>query len=238
MMQKTHNILITLFCLFLLLPCFADAKAYLEITSVHENIFSGKGVYVEGVATPGDFVSSGIYDADDNLIYTLKTTVDAQGKWFVSFDQPLKNGSYYIQSKIQDSGGASLVSVKSAPISVRGPFAFIIAIFSILVIFLTTVFLVIWYLSKRAEVRRCRRILISERDIASAYEVMKNDAQTALAKISSGKSDGTTIRETEFLLERINENLEKMNKYITKGINILSKYDIIGKIDKVKKAKK
>jgi hypothetical protein len=43
------------------------------------------------------------------------------------------------------------------------------------------------------------------------------------------------INEIQFLLKRIRENLEKMNEYVTKGVKIIGKYDIITKIDNMLK---
>ena len=52
--------------------------------------------------------------------------------------------------------------------------------------------------------------------------------------MSGDKFDEGTMSEVEFLLKKTDDNLEKMHKYITKGINIVSKYDIISKIGKQK----
>ncbi len=224
-------------CVAFVLPALAvvDVPSSVKITSVKENIFSGKGVNAEGTALAGGLVRVGIYDIASNLIHSSEIIVNETGGWSINFNQPLKNGKYYIEATATGLGGEWGAPVKSDIINVRGPFALIIAIFSLLVLILTAVFVSGWYLSKRAEIKRYQRILITERDIASSYQIMKNDVQKALKKMSGGELDEGATREVEFLLEKTNDNLEKMNKYITKGINILRKYDIISKIDKIKK---
>jgi len=232
-----------IFILFILTACLAaafstsaasDVIPSLKITSVKENVFSGRGVSAQGTALPGGLARVGIYDAADNLIRSLEIIAGETGEWFVNFDQPLRNGKYYIEATATNPGGEWGISARSDIINVRGPFALIIAIFSILVLILTAVFVIGWYLSKRAEIKRYQRILITERDIASSYQIMKKDVQKALQKMSGDKFDEGTMSEVEFLLKKTDDNLEKMHKYITKGINIVSKYDIISKIGKQK----
>ena len=232
--KNRFKFFLAILVVFFILPSIATAvgDSSVNITSVRENIFSGRGVSVEGTALAGDLMRVGIYDLSNSLVHSSEFTVGNTGEWSVNFDQPLKSGKYYIEAIVINPVGEWGSLARSDVIDVRGPFAFIIAIFSALVLILTAVFVGGWYLSKRAERKRYQRILITERDIASSYKIMKDDVQRALQKISGGKFDEGAKHELEFLLNKTNDNLEKMNKYITKGINILSKYDIISKIDK------
>jgi hypothetical protein len=120
-------------------------------------------------------------------------------------------------------------AVTYGPVKISGSFAFIVAVFSFLVVILTAGFVGGWYINKLAELKRVRRILISQRDIISSYNVLKNDVDKALKSSNSA--------ETNFLLQRISGNLEKMNKYVAQGVSIIGKYDIITKIDNFFKIK-
>ncbi|KKQ23545.1 MAG: hypothetical protein US35_C0003G0003 [Parcubacteria group bacterium GW2011_GWA2_37_10] len=132
----------------------------------------------------------------------------------------------------------AFLPVSPAPENARGLFALIVGIFSILVVILLVAFISGWYLSKWAENKRYRRILMSQRDTIAAYNVIKKDTKEALKSISGKEFGEGKINELEFFLRRIDDNLEKMNKYVVGGINVIGKYDIINKIYKTNKNKK
>lgn len=117
----------------------------------------------------------------------------------------------------------------------RGLFALIVGIFSVLVIVLLVAFVSGWYLSKWAENKRYRRILMSQRDTIASYNVIKKDTKEALKSIAGKEFGEGKINEIKFFLERIDDNLEKMNKYVVDGIKVIGKYDIINKIYKTNK---
>jgi hypothetical protein len=176
-----------------------------------------------------------LMDDNNNPIYSISTTSDSGGNWSANFDQPLKKGKYYVEVFPRATGIAS--PVKSETISVSGPFAFIISIFSFLVAILSAVFLFIWYSSKMGEIKRYRRILVLQRDVQAFYNIIKKDVDKSLFKISAKEVNEAAINEVKFLLEHTDENLEKMSKYIKKGIDTISRYDIIENINKIFKLK-
>lgn len=204
----------------------------LKIISVNkDNMVFGGNVHVKGQAMPNATILLSVKDEKDAFAYTVKTNSDSQGIWSANFDQLLKSGKYYIEAVQEDSSGVALVSVKSGPIEITGSYAFIVSIFSILVIILAAGFIAIWYINKSAEIKRYRRVLVSQRDVVSSYNILKNDVDKALKNLAGDKAEEWKISESEFLLKRISENLEKMNKYVLRGISIIGKYDIISKID-------
>jgi hypothetical protein len=229
---KKFKIIIAGFLLLLFfVPVVIGAQTEsLKITSISENIFSGKGVTAQGSAFPFEALILSLKDDNNNLIYSINTISDKSGNWSASFDQPLKGGKYYVEAL--PSGGSLATPVKSETISVRGPFAFIIGIFSILVILLTFVFVLGWYASKVAEVKRYRRILMSQRDVASFYNNIHTEVERALKIVSSKDVTEAKINEIEYHLKSAAENLEEMKKFIIQGINMISKYDIIKNINK------
>lgn len=117
-----------------------------------------------------------------------------------------------------------------APENAKGLFALIVGVFSFLVIVLTVAFVGGWYFSKWAEKKRFRRILMSQRDTVASYNIIKKDTEKALKALYGREFGDGKINEMEFLLRRIDDNLEKMNKYVVEGIKIIGKYDIINKI--------
>jgi len=235
--KKIYKILL-FFLAFTFLFCFkTNAESVLKITSVEENFFTGRGITVKGTSPAENLIQAGIRDSGGNLIYSLRANSDSLGNWSVIFNQPIARGTYYIEAESVGADGAWSQPVRSEFIDVAGPFTLIIYIFSVLVIILLAVFLAGWYLSKRSEIRRYRRILISERDIESLYKLMKNDVDLVLKKIKDKGFDDAFSSEIKFLLSRVGNNLENMQKYVSRGISVLRKYDIITKIDKIKEKK-
>ena len=78
---------------------------------------------------------------------------------------------------------------------------------------------------------------MSQRDLFASYSVLKKDVDRLLKNLSDDKLDKSKINDTRFYLNRVNENLENMNKYVWKGVHLISKYDIINKINDFLKLK-
>lgn len=237
MPNKKFIIALAVFCAFAFLP-FQNAMAQYvtspKIISATENIFSGKGISIKGTAGPGLQITASLKDSRDNLIYSIKTNADSNGNWAAAFDQPLETGAYYVVAIARDANGLESPPTMAGPINSRGPFALIIGVFSILVVVLLSAFIFGWYVSKYMENKRYRRILMSQRDTVASYNVIKKDTEKALRIIHNKDFSEGRMTEIEFLLNRTNENLEKMNKYVVEGIKIIGKYDIMSKIYKNK----
>jgi len=238
MLNKKFILASAIFCVFAFLPVFSANAQYVEspkIISASENFFSGNGILVKGASLPGLQITASVKDDRYNLIYSIKTNADGAGNWSAVFSQPLESGSYYVVATAQDSNGFESSPTMSGPINIKGPFALIIAIFSALVIILLSAFVGGWYFSKWMENKRYRRILMSQRDAITSYNVIKKDTEKALKALNSKDFSEGRINEMEFFLKRINDNLEKMKKYVVEGIKIIGKYDIMSKIYKTKK---
>jgi hypothetical protein len=239
MIKKSNKIFIIIFSCILFLVAFETVaqgveilkNAELKITSISENKILGGSIFVMGESLPNVAVLLSVRDEKNTFAYSIKTSSDAEGNWSAEFSQLLKSGKYYIEAVAQDRDGLLSLPVKSELINLKGPFSLIIGIFSFLVIFLLAGFVGGWYASKSAEIKRYRRILISQRDTVAAYNILKNDVEAALKSLIGGQASEVKINEMEFFLKRVRENLEKMNKYVVKGIEIISKYDIIDKIE-------
>jgi hypothetical protein len=210
----------------------------LKIISVGKNAFWYGGINVKGQSSPDTTILLSIKDEKDTFSYSTKTNSDDQGNWSADFNQLLKSNKYYIQALEVDANGNQIGSAIYGPVEIKGAFAFIVYTFSLLVIILLAGFVGGWYINKLAEIKRYRRILVSQRDIIASYTILKNDVDRALKDLRGEKVEDWRINEVKFLLGRVDENLEKMNKYVVRGINIIGKYDIVNKIYDMFKFKK
>ena len=240
MLKKIYKSLIIFSCVFFLAVgtsaqaqntagIFQDNQ--LKITLAGESAFLGGSIYVKGQSSPDTVILLSANDENNTFSYSIKTVSNADGNWSATFTQLLKSGNYYVQAISQNSNGSSSLPVRSAIIRVKGPFAMIIGVLSILVIILLLSFLIGWYASKLAQIKRYRRIAISHRDITSYYNIINNDVVKAMKNLSADKMEEGKISETVFLLKNIKENLDKLNKYGLKGIKVIGKYDIINKLE-------
>jgi hypothetical protein len=208
------------------------------ISSISENMFFGGIIFVEGKSVPDAKIILSVKDKNDTFIYSAIINSDQNGNWSAELDQPLKKDKYYVEAITQDDSGISTAPVRSDLIDVQGPFAFIIGIFSVLVIILLFSFVSILYINKAAEIKRYRRILACQRDIIASYNILKSDVDRAKKDLNDGKIGEQKINEMKFFLNRVSDNLEKMNKYVVQGVNVIGKYDIINKINDIFKTKK
>lgn len=248
--KKFSKLFTIIFACFLFLSAFgviaqntanspASQSGPLRIVSISNNTtFLGTNVYVKGESSPNSIILLSINDEKDTFAYFTKTNSDAIGNWSADFNQSLKSGKYYIQALQEDKNGVMIGGqIKYGPIQINGSFIYVVGIFSFLVIVLLAGFVGGWYINKLAGFKRYRRILISQRDIAASYNLLKNDVDKALKNLAGDKPEDWKINETGFLLKRASDNLEKMKKYIAKGVNAIGKYDIINKIDDILKLK-
>jgi len=198
-----------------------------KIFSTSTNVFVGEGgLFINGKALANETVILDIRDTKNNLIYSFKTNSDDSGVWALKIDSPLKKGNYYIEATSQDSRGALSLPVKSDQISVQERPIMVIWGFNItyiqLIIFLVIVlvlgYAIGWYSNRMATGQRQRKILISQRDVSASFNVIKRDVEKALKTWDDGKLEPYEITQIEFLLKNINENIEKLQKYIISGI--------------------
>jgi len=215
----------------------AQSASQLKITSIKQNVFLGTSIFVKGQSLPNDIILLSIKPEKEEFVYSVKTTSDSEGNWSANFDQSLKSGKYNVEAVETDQNGLQIASDTYGPVEIKGSFVFIVAVFSFLVIILLIGFVGGWYVNKLAEIKRYRRILISERDIISSYNILKKDVDLASRHLEDRKVDEGKINEIQFLLKRLGDNLEKMNKYVVKGVKVIGNYDIITKLEDMFKTK-
>jgi len=198
-----------------------------KIFSTSTNVFVGEGgLFVNGKSTPNSSVILDVIDEKESVFYNFKTNSDENGIWSMKIDSPLKKGTYYVLATAQDTRGALSLPVKSDAVFVKDRpiltiFGFGITysmLIVILLIILVGGYIIGWYSNKLLNRQRQRRILISERDVTSSFNVMKKDVTKALKNWEDGKLENHELTEIEFLLKHINDNIDKLQKYIISGI--------------------
>lgn len=160
------------------------------------------------------------------LVAEAATCADEKGNWEFTFDEPLRNGRYVVTARGQDSRGAlSLVvespevRVKSKPIIQIGPLLLGkggAALF-LLLLLVAGFGGGIWFYRKRQE-KLAMRVSFTESEIAKIFQLMRADTERlAKAKETAADSDD------EYALKRLQENIQKMEGYLKKGIEKIKK---------------
>ncbi len=190
------------------------------------NLFVGEGgLFASGTALPNVKIIFIIKQSKGEIVYTLSTTSQDDGKWEMKADQPLKKGSYVAEVTAQDKRGALSLPVKSdfkvkeRPLLTLGgieitQFWFFVGL---LIILLVGVFSG-WILGIFTKEQRERKSIIAQRDVASVLGLVKKDISKALSKFADKKIDGAEATEIEFLLKHCDETINKMQKYILENI--------------------
>lgn len=198
-----------------------------KIFSVSSNVYVGEGeLVINGTSIADMSILLDVKDKKGNLMYSFTTRADNNGNWAMKIDSPLKKGDYYIEIKAQDSRGALSLPIKSDTVSVEERPIMVLWGFNItyleLIIFLlfivTVSYIIGWYSRKTISGKRSRRILISQRDVASSFNILKKEVEKIIKSWDDGKIEEYEITEIEFSLRHIGENLEKLQKYIISGI--------------------
>lgn len=203
-----------------------------RITSVNKDVFIGEGgININGSSLPSIAIILNIRDEKNNPVYSATISADGDGNWVAKLDQPLKKGNYFVEVIAQDARGALSLPVRSDLINVRSkPLVVLLGIeitavdlvFLLLFILVGAYFLG-WRISRRDIKRRDQRILISQRDVAATRNVIKTDIDKAISAWRDGKVEEREVNEIEYLLKRVEGNLDKLEKYIIKGVKEINK---------------
>ena len=203
-----------------------------KIANISRDVFTGEGgINISGTALPGVSIILDIKDQNDNLMFSENVRADEAGNWVAKLDQALKKGAYFIEVRAQDDRGALSFPVKSDSIKVRTkPLVIILGIevtaihlVFLLLFILIGAYLLGWKISRRELTKRDQRVLISQRDVAATRNVIKADIDKAITAWRDGKVEDREVAEIEFLLKRVEGNLDKLEKYIIKGIKEINK---------------
>mgnify|MGYP001588390040 FL=1 len=142
------------------------------------------------------------------------------------FDQHLKNGSYVVTAQSQDNRGAlSLVAaspevqVKSKPIIHIGKFQLGTGGAAILLLLLLVTGFGggVWFYKKRQE-KLTIRVLFAESEVSKIFKLIMDDVE-GLAKARQT----STTADDDYALERLRENIKKMEAYLKRGVEKIKK---------------
>lgn len=161
----------------------------------------------------GEVVAEGIVRTDD------------RGNWEFTFDnQPLRNGRYIILAQSQDARGAlslmvesSKIQVKSRPIIQIGKFQLGMegALIFLLVVIVGGFSGGVWFGKKRQE-KLALRVLVVKADMAKVFKLIQDDIVKLQQAIKT-----PTEADDKFIIERLWENIKKMEGYLKKEIEKL-----------------
>lgn len=190
------------------------------ITFVTEKVFFGteEGLTVRGTALPNIEVRVFVEKEIGGLVAERVARSNKDGNWDVAINEPLGIGAYVVSAQAKDVRGAlslvvksdKMVRVQSQPIikigaveiGAGGSATFL------LIILIAGFGSGYWYFRKRQQ-RLMTKIDITGRDYAQLYKIINSDVE----KITK---DFDQLNETEkkFILDRIKENVRKIDKYL------------------------
>lgn len=203
------------------------------ITFTPRELFSEdeQGLVVKGTALPdinvllkiqkvlrkgrGEIVGNGTVRSDD------------KGNWEFTFgEQPLRNGRYVVLAQNQDQRGAlSLIvdsqeiRVKSKPIIQIGPLQLGKggAALLLLIILIAGFGGGVWFYKERQE-KLAMRVSFTESEITKIFQLIRVDVE----RFSKARETPTT-GDDEYAMKRLQENIQKMETYLKKGIEKIKK---------------
>ena len=151
---------------------------------------------------------------------------DERGNWQAEFEQPIKKGKYFIEAQTVDSRSAVSLQVKSSAIRVKERPLLTVAGFDITQFWLLTFIILLlligfvggWLTVRLAKTQRSRKVVVAQRDIVTVFSIVKKDLDKILESYHDKKIDEREASEIEFLLKRININIEKMQQYLLENI--------------------
>lgn len=197
------------------------------ITFVTQELFSEetRGLNVKGTSLPDIKILFQLYTGEA-LISEGATSSDEMGNWEFTFDQPLRNGDYMVTAQGRDARGAlSLVvdspaiKVKSKPIIQIGPLQLGRggAIGLLLFVLLAGFGGGVWFYRKWQK-KLALRVSFTEAEITKMFQLLRADVERLL-KARETETPGNDI----YAIQSLKENIEKMEKYIKKGVEKIKK---------------
>lgn len=198
-----------------------------KITFTPKEIFSDeeRGFSVRGTSLLNGNILLKAY-WQDTLAFESTVRSDEKGNWEFTFDNPLKNGIYKIIAQAQDERGALSLPVESNKITAKSKPIIQIGSFQLgstgAIIFLLVVILIgfgsgVLFYKKRQE-KIFLRVLLSEAEIAKAFALIQAD----LRRLEEALKTPAEI-DDQFLINKLKENISKMEYYLKKGVEKIKK---------------
>jgi hypothetical protein len=75
-----------------------------------------------------------------------------------------------------------------------------------------------WYMGFKEREQRRRRVVIAQRDIQTAFAIIKKDVDTVLRKLDDNTVTEIEAREMQSVLKHIAETMEKNKQYVVQNV--------------------
>lgn len=197
------------------------------ITFVTKDIFSEeeKEVVVKGTA-PKEFEALLSLWRGKTKVADRIARPDEKNSWEVLFDEPLRNGDYKITVQNRDLRGALSLVVESPSIKVRGkpiiqigPLKLGKGGTALLLLFILIAGFAggVWFYKKRQE-KLAMRVSFAESEITKIFQLMKDDTKQLFDALKT-----STIADDEYAVNRLRENIQKMEAYLKRGVEKIKK---------------
>ena len=191
-----------------------------------EAIVDEDNIKINGTAIPGETVKLFLKKSKGPVASVREIKTDERGNWQAEFEQPIKKGKYFIEAQTVDSRSAVSLQVKSSAIRVKERPLLTVAGFDITQFWLLTFIILLlligfvggWLTVRLAKTQRSRKVVVAQRDIVTVFSIVKKDLDKILESYHDKKIDEREASEIEFLLKRININIEKMQQYLLENI--------------------
>ena len=202
------------------------------ITFFTRELFSDKeqGLSIKGTALPDINVllkvEQALKQGEGEVVAKKAVQTDDRGNWEFTFNEPLKNGQYILTVQSQDERGAlSLVvespevRVKSKPIIQLGSFQLGMggALIFLLLVIAGGFGGGVWFYKKRQE-KLTLRVDLAGSEITKIFNLIKEDIEKFLEAFKT-----PTTGDDEYAMERLQENITKMESYLKKGVEKIKK---------------
>lgn len=201
------------------------------ITYVSSDNFAGEGgLIIRGTSEKDQLVGIVIRDSNKSISASGAASVDDSGSWEILIDQPLKRGVYIAEAVSQDARGARSFPVNSAPFRVKiAPLLTIAGIgitptwFAISLLILVIIAAVFgWFSSRLWKKKVSWKTVIAQRDASAFLNELNKDLEKMVAAYGDKVITPSEAVEIETGIRKIKDKIEKIGKFVTKGIQEIS----------------
>lgn len=194
------------------------------ITFVPNVLFSndsGSGLNVKGTSLSQNKILIKVFQQAGGIAASGETTANANGNWEFTFDQPLKNDTYTVKARAQDSRGALSLVVESLPITVKSkPIIQLGSLqlgatgaFLLLLMIIAGGFASGFMYYKKQQAKISLRVTVASNEAVKIFTLIREDVEKLKqARLTSTESDD------EFITKKLEENISRMEGYLKKGI--------------------
>lgn len=201
------------------------------ISRVQTEVFVGEGnLILNGTALPDSAVILVVKNSRGAMADLIEVPVDAKGNWQGTLDHPLTKDTYTISVTAKDGRGALSLPATSSPITVRERPLLTIGsleitwswVYAISVILLLGALGWGVWVVRNWLLRARKRTIIAERDVANVFANTRSDIEKLLNSLNDNKITERKASEITFTLNRLKQNLEKVEHYIVENIEQIS----------------